>query len=224
MTSLAVAGIVLPILIIIAYLPLGLDVFYAPGTFRLTGYVWFVPFRIGRKETREVDKGASWLVKSTKRYFIDRHGLQVLLKNGYTILCRLVSRVRVELLMLRFTAAGSDPARGALTYAAAGTALEGLSHVCEGRVAHAELRADVDFSQKRSVFSGRIRLSLPAWRAVGLSLRFGWGVLRDHHRLKKGSMNTHDQSAAWQYDGNGHGQDPLHGGNEHGDRCADHNA
>ena len=113
MTSLAVAGIVLPILIIIACLPLGLDAFYAPGAFRLTGYVWFVPFRFGRKETREVDKGANWLVKSTKRYFADRHGLQVLLKNGYTILCRLVSRVRVELLMLRFTAAGSDPARGA---------------------------------------------------------------------------------------------------------------
>jgi len=196
-TSLAVAGIVLPILIIIACLPLGLDAFYAPGTFRLTGYVWFVPFRFGRKETREVDKGANWLVKSTKRYFADRHGLQVLLKNGYTILCRLVSRVRVELLMLRFTAAGSDPARGALTYAAAGTALEGLSHVCEGRVSHTDLRAEVDFQRERPMISGRIRMSLPAWRAVRMSLRFGWGVLRDHNRLKKGSMNTHDQSAAW---------------------------
>lgn len=187
----------MPFFVILACLPLGIRASYVPGAFRMEGYVWFVPFRIGRKGRRETEKPAGTSRSGLKRFYTGRHALQILLKNGYTILCRLISRVRVEHLTLHFTAAGSDPAGGALMYGAAGIALEGLSAACAGRAAHTDLKAEVDFQRERPSVRGSICLSLPAWRAIGAAARFGWCVLRDHHRLEKGSMNAHDQSAAW---------------------------
>lgn len=178
------AGIVLPILVIIACLPMGLEVAWEPGNFRLYGSVWFVPFRLVRH--REPQSGPSGgAAQKQRRRFSWEEG-KILVKNGYTTLCRLVSRVRVERLELRFTAAGSEPAKGALLYAAAGTALEGLAHVCEGRVPHTAFSAGVDFECEHPGYDGRILLSLPLWRAAVMSIQFGWGILRDYHRLKKG--------------------------------------
>lgn len=192
-------------MVLIGCIPLGLDVVYEPGTLIIKGRVWFIPFRIGRRVEKDAEAGVGKAYGSLRKRFSDWKSLKILLENGYTILCRLVSRIRVELIRLHFTAAGSDPANVALVYGAAGIAMEGLSHVCEQRVPCADLHVDVDFEGNKPRCLGRIFMTMRLYQALDVAFRFGWGVLRDHQKLKKGSMNAHDESAAGRYDGDRHG-------------------
>lgn len=195
----------MPGLVLIGCIPLGLDVSYEPGSLVIRGRVWFIPFRIGRKTGQKEGDGTGKAHASRYRHFSDWKSLKILLQNGYTILCRLVSRIRVKLLRLRFTAAGSDPANVAMVYGSAGIAMEGLSRICEQRVSCADLYVDVDFEGNEPRCLGRICMTMRLYQALDSAFRFGWGVLRDHQRLKKGSMNAHDKSAAGRHDGDRHG-------------------
>ena len=190
---------------LIGCIPLGLEAVCAPGTFFVRGRVWFIPFRVGKKAEKEAGTAEGKAYSALRRRFSDWNALKIILENGYTILCRLVSRIRVKLLKLHFTAAGSDPAAAAMVYSAAGIAMESLSCICAERVACAEFRVDVDFEGCRPQLSGRISMTMRLYQALDAVLRFGWGVLRDHHRLRKGRIKTYDKSSAGRYDGNRHG-------------------
>lgn len=112
--------------------------------------------------------------------------MQILAKNGYTILCRIAARLRVDELTLHFTAASPDPAAAAAAYAAAALAMDALSQLGGERLANADLRADVDFDADEPELLLYIRLSIRVYRLLAAAAVFGFGFLRDYIRYKKG--------------------------------------
>lgn len=112
--------------------------------------------------------------------------LKILGKNGYTTLCHLAERVKVEILTVRFTAAFSDPAATAAAYAAAGLAMETLLELGGERLASAELCADVDFDGDRPRLFFHLRISLRVYRLLAAAVIFALGFARDYIRYKKG--------------------------------------
>lgn len=182
--------------------PVAAEIGYESSRFSFRGRVGFIRFRIGCEKEKGLipEKLSQWPV------------LRILLKNAYTTLCHLAPRVWIGKLKLHITAGGPDPANTALLYGAAGMALESLSSRFAGRIEREDLQADVDFSLDQPEFSGHISLCLCLYQALWGALRFSWGAWREYHRLSKGSIYTHDESAAWRYDGHDHGQDPHHGG------------
>ena len=160
-------------------IPLGLELTCKPGVLTARGRIWFIPFSIQRKSM-------NGKAGPLRRWTSNWKNLRILLKNGYTILCRLLSRARVKLFRLHVTAAGPDPANTALLYGAVGLALESIASVCRQRGLCAELRADVDFAGDRPRYDGCMDITVRLYQALGAALRFGWGMMRDYQRLKKG--------------------------------------
>lgn len=112
--------------------------------------------------------------------------LKILVKNGYTTLCHIAARLRIEELTIHFTAAFSDPAVTAAAYAAAGLGMDALLEIGGQRLAGANLRADVDFDAEKPKLLFHIRLSLRIYRLLGAASLFAFGFLRDYIRYKKG--------------------------------------
>jgi len=109
----------------------------------------------------------------------------LIIKHGFSMLGRIVSRFRVELLRLRITAASSDPAEAAMLYAAAGAGMDTLLHLGGDRLKHADLHADVDFDAERPQVDFRMRLTIRVGAVVGAAFRFGFGFLKDYLQYKK---------------------------------------
>ncbi len=167
-------------------MPLRLDVACEPGVLDLRGRVWFIPFRIRRRRDSGAESGGKKAARVLRRGSSDWKSLRILLKNGYTTLGRLVSRMGVKRLKLSFTAASSDPANTAMLYSAAGLLLENLSAVCAGRVPHADLQVDVDFAGDRPRYLGQLSLRIRLYQALEAAARFGWSMMRDHKATKRG--------------------------------------
>lgn len=178
--------IVLGALALLSLVPLGADIVYdgADG-FSPSLRVWLVPIRPGGKKTDGKKSEKAGAPAKKKRRPPSLGVIKLLLVHGYGALCRLVKRARVDILCLRFTAAGPDPAAAAMEYAAAGSALDGLRLMGEGRVRRLELRADVDFDGARPILTLHVRAGLRLGALIGIGLRFGAGFLWDYMHLKR---------------------------------------
>lgn len=164
------------ILLAVCFLPLRLKAAWEEkeGFFLAVGFP-FLPERPAENHKKTLPKKLpSWPV------------LKILVKNGYTTLCHLAERVKVEILTVRFTAAFSDPAATAAAYAAAGLAMETLLELGGERLASAELCADADFDGDRPRLFFHLRLSLRVYRLLAAAVIFAFGFLRDYIRQKKG--------------------------------------
>lgn len=188
-------------LVLMGLIPVAAEIGYENSRFSFRGKVGIIRFQIGRGKEAKVEKETVSILKKLPQWPV----LWILLKNAYTTLCHLAPRVWIGKLKLHITAGGPDPANTALLYGAAGMALETLSSRFAGRIEREDLRADVDFALDQPEFSGCINLCLCLYQALWGALRFSWGAWREYHRLSKGSISTHDESAAWRYDGHDHG-------------------
>ena len=192
MKALVVLGIILLALVLIGLIPVGVDVSWEENSFSLAVRLWFFSMHLGgkngkttvsKKEKKPEKKKTSKPVSEKSRLSLKR--LLLFISNGYEALCRLVSRLRVELLRIHFTAAWPDPALTAMAYGAAGTAMEGLLAVGGDRIGRADLRADADFDGTEPVLDFRLRITIRICRVLGAALVFGWKVLWGILRLKK---------------------------------------
>ena len=229
MKALIVIGIILLVFFLIGLIPVGADVSYEDGKLKLGVRIWRFTILLGggkksRKEPKEpkekkkkepVPKKAKkkpplWLVLS-------------LIKNAYALLCRLVAGLRADIRKLHFTSAFEDPSVTAMAYAAAGTAMDGLMRVGGGRIRCSDMRADVDFDSDSPVIDLRIAVHITIGRVFAAAARFGVGVLRDLMAEKR-KERKHGKSSDRRDDGRSDGQDPEHGGFEHGGGGAHHYA
>lgn len=196
MTGWIAAGCVLLALTALGLLPLGVDAAYEAGGFRLhlrAGPVAIAVYPREKKEKKPKKPRGKGEAAPEDEAPADKKKprpsgpmIKALIARGYEALCRLVRRVRVDVLRLHFTAAGADPYSGAMAYGAAGLAMEGLLRAADGRIAHPDLRADVDFDLEKPKISGQIRLTVRLHRLLGIGIGFGIGVLKDRRALKKG--------------------------------------
>lgn len=176
MTGWILPGSLVLLLIMIGLIPLSLDLTWSDAGFRLG-------VRIGAFSLTPKKKTTD--AKREKKRLPDWPVLQSILKNGYPILCRLLSRGRVEVLKLHFTAAFSDPSMTAMVYAAAGAALDALVRLGEDRVPHMDVKAMTDFDSETPVMDLHLKILWRLYRLLGLAVVFGWGLLRDCLRMKK---------------------------------------
>lgn len=186
MTDWILSGGLVLLLALIGLIPLGLDLIWNDAGFRLG-------VRIGAFSLTPKKKTTD--AKGKKICLPDWPILQSILKNGYPILCRLLSRGRVEALKLHFTAAFSDPPTTAMVYAAAGAALDALVRLGEDRVRLMDVKAMADFDRETPVMELHLKIFWRLYRLLGLAVRFAWGFLRDCLRMKKEAASSNDRTS-----------------------------
>lgn len=190
MRALIVIGSIMLVFFLIGLIPLGVSAAYDADGFALSLRVWLFSIRLGSgkekpvqsKKSPQKEKGGQ--VKK-KRELPPIPVLKLLASNGYALLCRLVSRLRVEILKIHFVSSFPDPCHTAMAYAAAGMAMDGLLRVGEGRIVHPDLRADVDFDADKPLIDICLCLTVRIGQMLAAALRFGAGVLRDYLKYKK---------------------------------------
>jgi hypothetical protein len=190
-TAWLTAAIIVSVLVLLGCIPLGVDGAYEEGHVSFSVRVWFLSLELGKSkadgEEKPVspEKAEATAEKQTKKRSLPPWPiLKILGKNGYNTLCRLVSRLRVDILKIHFTAAWADPSVTAMAYAGAGVAMEGLLRIGGGRIVHPDMRAMVDFDSQEPMLLFHIRLSLRLYQLLGAAFGFGFGALRDIIRLK----------------------------------------
>ena len=184
--------VILAVLLLLGLIPVGVDAGWNEEGLKLFLRVWRFSLRLGGgkkasgdREKKEEDRNTDVKARKRTKRRPSLTTLRMLAENGYRTLCRLLSRLRVELLRIHFTAAWDDPALTAMAYGAAGTAMEGLLAIAGERIGKADLRADADFDRGSPKLDFRIRLTIRVFRLIGSLLGFGCRVLRDMIRLKK---------------------------------------
>lgn len=191
MKALMVIGSIVFVLLLIALIPVGAEAVYDDDGFQLKLRLWFLRLRLGGKKKRSGGentghKGDKAPEQEKKKKKLPPMGMiKIVVKRGYALLCRLVSRFRVEVLRLHFTSAFEDPAVTAMAYAAAGTAMDGLLRVGKGHITFSDLRADVDFDGRSPRVDMRIAIRVRIGQLVGEGLGFACGFLRDFMKIRK---------------------------------------
>jgi hypothetical protein len=171
---------------------LGADISYEQGQFCFAARIGGMALGLGRKTPKapkeepseKADAPAEPEKAKRQRGLPPWPILKILGKNGYTTLCRLVSRMRVDVLKIHFTAAYRDPALTAMAYSTAGVAMEGLLRVGGKRIAHPDMLANVDFDSGTPQLAFRLCLTLRVYQLLGAALGFGFGFLKDFIKFK----------------------------------------
>jgi len=205
---LLVLAIILAALLLINLVPLGMD-----GGF--TGTALFLsaragPFTIGilprrdRAETprqrqerlaRKAEQKAKKEEKKRKRPEEKKKGSRLatareLVRMGLRTLGRLRRHLRVDLFLLRWTAAASNPYDAAMQYGAVCAALGTLVPMAERAliIREREMEVDVRFDLVKPEIEARVILTLRVWEIVWVGLNFGMEYLRWRisHRRKTG--------------------------------------
>lgn len=192
MTALYIVGGIIALAALICAIPAGVEAKFDDNGFSFAARVWFVSIRLGggkkekspnkekkpkaeKKPLREDGETADKPKASLPALPV----LKMLAKRGFRMLGRIVSAIRVDTLRIWFTSAFDDPATAAMAYGAAGTAMETLLRLGEERIAHPDLRADVDFEASEPRLEFLLRLTIRVGRLLGAVLGFGFGFLRD---------------------------------------------
>ena len=164
-------------------IPLRLTAAYERGCFTLSGRTGPVPLKLfprqhARAKTveRDADRDGKNLIKR-----LPPAVLKMLAACSFQAAERLLRRGRIEVLRVRYTAAGPDPASAVMAYARAGIAMEAVA----GSVDCADLRADVDLNGERSVFAGRIGVKLRLGTVLSAAFCFGIAFLRRYYQYKR---------------------------------------
>ena len=181
MTAIAILSVLLLAAALLPLTPVRLGVCYDKGVFTVTGKAGPVPVRLFPRERvqtaeRDADKDAR---KLTER--VSPQVLRMLAACAFQAAARLLRRARIEVLRVRYTAAGPDPARAVMAYARAGIAMEAIA----GLVDCADLRADVDLEGGRSAFAGRIGIYLRLGTVLAAAFCFGIAFLRKYYQYKR---------------------------------------
>lgn len=183
MTALWIVGGILLFLVALALTPVRVEAAYGDGVFTLTGRAGPVPVKLFPREKatgRELEKDARRDERNLLRR-VPPPVLGLLVKSACPPVGRLLRRVRVRSLRLRYLAAGPDPYSAVIAYARAGVAMEGIARMIPG----ADLRAEVDLDGARSALEGEAAIQVRFGQAVYAAVCFGIAFLRGYYSYKR---------------------------------------
>lgn len=194
MTALYIIGGVALLFVLIGLVPVGADVSYNAAGLLFKIKISFLRITLGgEKKPKKEKKPAK--AKPEKKPAPDKPKkslklplvkvILLLVKHAFSMLARIVSRFRVEVLRLYIVSALPDPADAALLYAAAGTGMDMLLNLGGDRLGKADLHADVDFDAAAPLVDFRMVLTIRIGAVLGAGLRFGFGFLKDYLKYKK---------------------------------------
>ena len=226
MTALIVLGCIALFILLICLIPVGIDAAYNSGGFALGLRIWRITLKLGGKKKDRPEKKRKNEKKDgeerKKRKLPDLSILKSLAKRGYRMLCRIVSRLRVDILKIHFVSAFEDPSVTAMAYAAAGTAMDGLLQLGGKRIRHPDLLAETDFQSDQFRLDMRIVFTWRIGGLLGAALGFGFGFLRDFISYKREVAKNGKSNR--RHDGRRDGKDPHHGGFKYRGGRAHHDA
>ena len=195
MTALYILGSIVVLIALICILPVSVEAAWTDGVFGFSARLWL--FRVAPNEKKSGKKPKAPEKKKTEESIEKKPKkkpklpsldvIKMLLRHGFAMLLRIVTRIRVDELRIHIIAATGDPADTAMLYSAVGSAMEVLLAAGGDRIAYSDLLADVDFDGTEPVIDFQIRLSIRIGQVLGAAIRFGFGFLRDYlpYRRKK---------------------------------------
>lgn len=183
MTVLSVLSILLLAAALLPLIPLRLTAAYEGGVFTLSGRTGPLPVKLFPRQKARASRVDENVEQDTKKLTrrVPPPVLRMLVESGCETVERLLRRVRICVLRVRYTAAGPDPARAVMAYARAGIAMEGIA----AAVDCADLRTDVDLEGDRPSFEGRIGITARLGTVLAAAFCFGIAFLRRYYQYKR---------------------------------------
>ena len=195
-TILGVLGLVLLLLIFLLLMPVGADVEYIGGEFKLSAKVCGILIQLLPKKLREghekkpkKEKKAKKKKEKKKLDFSKEEIFELIEKVLGSL--KKFGKLTVDRFMLHYTAAGKDPCDTARTFAYVNASLCALEPVCsrQFRVKDYDVWTDCDFTAEKMSLDAALCITLRLWQFVRVGLAAGFGALgiliRHKRRIRK---------------------------------------
>ncbi|HAJ66403.1 MAG TPA: hypothetical protein DCM61_07520 [Clostridiales bacterium] len=203
-------GLVLVILLILLLIPIGADVEYIGGNFKLSAKVCGILIQLLPKKKKDEDKppkekkekkkkekkpkaeketGAEKPKEKKKLDFTVEEIFEVIQKVLGSL--KKFGKLTVDRFLLHYTAAGKDPYTTARTFGAVNASLCALEPVCshQFRVKDYDVWTDCDFTADKMKIDIAVCITLRLWQFVHVGLAAAFGVLgvliRHKRRIRK---------------------------------------
>ncbi len=228
-----ILSILLFLILLIFFVPYGIDAMYADGVFRLgiqAGPIRIrllpkkppTPRQLLKEEKKRAKKEAKKAAKEAKKKEdtekldttekvkpkkkLDIDFLLALLKMGAHAIRRFFRSFTINFFQLHYTVATPDPYKTATQYAYICSAVEALPSLCGNviRVRRKDIQIGTDFIRSEPEISGRITLTLQLFRLVHLAVAFGVEFIQWKIQQRRGKTTA---DATERKDDNGRQQD-----------------
>lgn len=209
-TILGVLGLVLLLLIFLLLMPVGADVEYIGGEFKLSAKVCGILIQLlpkklreghekkpkkekkakKKKEKKPPKEGEKEKPKEKKKLDFSKEEIFELIEKVLGSLKKF-GKLTVDRFMLHYTAAGKDPCDTARTFAYVNASLCALEPVCsrQFRVKDYDVWTDCDFTAEKMSLDAALCITLRLWQFVRVGLAAGFGALgiliRHKRRIRK---------------------------------------
>jgi len=159
-------GIVIFILVLLAFLRFGVIAEYNDEGFRLWAKAGFIKFELLKDTEKKPKKKKEKKEKSTVNFKPGSlSDLMVILRSVKTMLSRFRRRLLIRYLILYYTSAGDDPAKTAMIFGASYAVFNTIIPMLEKnfRIKKRDLRAFADFESREQKIYAKAAVSLAVW-------------------------------------------------------------
>ena len=202
-----ILGIIVALILLILFIPIGVDVGNEGGTFHLSAKVSALLIQIlpkkpeaekkpkkekkkkkKKKKKPEAEESEEEPKPKKKRSLpFNRDELLELLRIVLKGIGKFGRAWKVDRFVLHYIAAGDDPYDTAMTYGKVNAALSSLAPLCKKRfhVKDCSVWTDVDFTADKTFFEGGLAMTITLWRLNGVINCLLFGALKILIRSKR---------------------------------------
>ncbi len=199
-----ILGVFLALILLILFLPLGVDLGYEGGSFHLSAKLGSVLIQLFPKQRKDKEKPEKQNKKKRKKLedeeekekkpkkkkpgvSLNRDELLDLLQQVYYGIKRFNHAWKVDRFVLHYVAGGGDPYDTAVFYGKLNAVLSSLAPVCSRRfqVKDCSVWTDVDFTADSFFLELGLAMTITLWRLLGVINRLGFGALKILLRSKR---------------------------------------
>lgn len=197
-----ILGVFLALILLILFIPIGVDLGYEGGVFHLSAKVSAFLIQLlpkkpdaekkpkkekKKKKKKKKDEEEEPKPKKKRKLPFNRDEILELLRVVLKSLGKFGRAWKVDRFALHYVAAGSDPYDTAMTYGYVNAALSSLAPLCRERfrVRDCSVTTDVDFLADKTFLEGGLAMTITFWRINGVINCLLFGALRILIRSKR---------------------------------------
>ncbi len=194
MTALIIAGAVLLVLALLSLLKCGVEAAYDESGFwwrlRAGVFRFSLPGKKTAPDAAHETDGKGKVPKPKARPSPDH--LRALAALGFRLLKRFFRHLHIDRLRIYFLSAYDDPYDTAMAYGWAGTAMEALTALADGRIRRLELHTELDFDSTQPRLEAHIVLyaRLGVLAALAVSALRGYRALHRENKKREKEKNN----------------------------------
>lgn len=194
MTALIIVGAVLLALVLLSLLKCGVEAAYDQSGFWWRLRVGFLRFSLPRRKKtapssahKAGGKTKASKAKTKQQTKPSLAYLQALAALGFRLLKRFFRHLHIDRLRIYFLSAYDDPYDTAMAYGWAGTAMEALTDLADGRIRRLELHTELDFDSTQPQLEAQIVIyaRLGALVALAVSALHGYRAMRRENKISE---------------------------------------